>query len=119
MRDGSTAIVQVVHGTFYLASGLWPLVHYQSFERVTGRRADRRLVKTVGAVITAVGASLLLAGFRRARQHARSPLELGASLATGLADLLYGGRGRISPMRFTEAAAQAALVAASLLRARR
>lgn len=118
MRDGTPAVVPVVHGAFYVATGLWPLVHYRSFEKVTGPRADRWLVKTFGAVIAAVGVSLLLGGFRRARRRALKPVGTGVSLATGLANLLYAGRGRISPVYLTDAVAEAALFGAWLLKKR-
>ena len=36
-------------GAFYLAAGLWPIVHRSSFERATGPKTDFWLVRTVGA----------------------------------------------------------------------
>ncbi len=46
-------------GAFWLASGAWPLVHYPSFEAVTGPKEDDWLVKTIGGLIAVVGATLL------------------------------------------------------------
>lgn len=38
-------------GIYYVASGLWPLLHMRSFEAVTGPKRDKWLVNTVGALI--------------------------------------------------------------------
>jgi hypothetical protein len=43
---------------FYLVSGLWPLVHLQSFLTVTGPKTDLWLVKTLGVLISVIGAVL-------------------------------------------------------------
>jgi hypothetical protein len=53
-------------GTYYLATGLWPLASMRSFEAVTGRKRDRWLVRTVGLLAVAFG-SLLLRDASRAR----------------------------------------------------
>lgn len=34
------ASVGAVQGTFYLATGIWPLVHIESFVAVTGPKTD-------------------------------------------------------------------------------
>ncbi len=46
-------------GAFWLAAGVWPLLHYRSFEAVTGPKQDDWLVKTIGGLIAVVGATLL------------------------------------------------------------
>ncbi|MEJ7604141.1 MAG: hypothetical protein WKG01_40120 [Kofleriaceae bacterium] len=71
----------VIQGAFYVASGLWPILHYRSFEAVTGPKVDRWLVKTVAGLITAVGVSLL-AG-RRERPRARRVLGVGSASSSG------------------------------------
>ena len=40
------------------------MVHIDSFQRVTGRKADLWLVKTVGLLLVAIGGGLILAGGR-------------------------------------------------------
>jgi hypothetical protein len=44
-----------VQGLFYVLTGLWPLLHLRSFLAVTGPKTDLWLIKTVGALIAAVG----------------------------------------------------------------
>lgn len=55
----------VAQGAFYLATGVWPLLHMRSFEAVTGEKTDDWLVETVGALLTVSGAVMMMAGLRR------------------------------------------------------
>ncbi len=84
------------YGIFLAAAGLWPVAHMRSFEAVTGPKADRWLVKTVGLLLASIGGTLL-AGSRGARPP-RELLGLGltTALSLGAIDLYYGLRGRIS-----------------------
>ena len=54
----------VIQGVFYLATGIWPLLDIVRFQLVTGPKTDLWLVRTVGVLVTVVGAVLLLAGRR-------------------------------------------------------
>ncbi len=54
-----------LQGIYYVATGLWPILNMRSFEMVTGPKRDKWLVKTVGALITAIGIYAFV--FRRAR----------------------------------------------------
>jgi hypothetical protein len=117
--DATPAIVPVVQGAMYVATGLWPIVHIQSFERMAGPRASRGLVRTFGAVMATVGLSLLLRGMRRSRQQTASPLGAVGSLALSMANSVYAGRGRISPVSISRVIAQTALLVAWVMRRRR
>jgi hypothetical protein len=65
-------------GLFYVTSGLWPVVHYPSFEAATGPKVDRWLVKTIGGLIAAVGVALLAGSSRDRVLGVGSALVLGA-----------------------------------------
>lgn len=82
-------------GIFYFLTGLWPLVHIQSFLWVTGPKTDHWLVSTVGVLIMAVSGVLLMAAWRREIHWAVAWLSV--LTATGLAgvDLYYHFRGVI------------------------
>ena len=96
-------------------TGLWPVAHYRSFESVTGRKIDDWLVKTIGGVVAAVGATLLASAVRRpGRRPDRSYLRtLGVLTAAALAiaDIVYVGRGRISRVYLIDAAVEVGLCA--------
>lgn len=41
----------MAQGVYYVVSGAWPLVHIDSFQKVTGRNTDLWLVHTVGLLV--------------------------------------------------------------------
>jgi hypothetical protein len=96
---------------YYAFTGLWPLVDISTFERVTGPKVDRWLVKTVGALVTAVGASLALAARDDLSRPETVSLGAGSALALGTIDVVYVAKRRISPIYLIDAAAQGAIVA--------
>jgi hypothetical protein len=51
--------VALTQGAYYLVSGAWSVVHIDSFQKVTGRKTDLWLVKSVGLLLGAIGAGLI------------------------------------------------------------
>ena len=98
-----------LHGGYYVASGLWPIVSYRTFERVTGPKTDDWLVKTVGLLAAVVGGTLVRHGGREA---ATRDLAIGAAAAFAAVDTWYALRGRISRVYLADAAVEAALIVA-------
>jgi hypothetical protein len=96
-------------GLFYVATGLWPIIHLRSFERVTGPKVDKWLVRTFGALISAVGAALIAGAFEPKPSRAITILGIGSAVALGAADLIYAARGRISKVYLGDAAAEGAI----------
>jgi hypothetical protein len=98
-------------GIFYLATGIWPLLHMESFLWVTGPKVDLWLVQTVGILVAVVGAVLLLGAIR----HRIGPelMLLAAGCAAGLAgiDIYYALADRISDIYLMDALAEIGLVA--------
>ena len=47
-------ILGCMHSIYYLLTGLWPLMHIESFLMVTGEKIDIWLVKTVGILTLAI-----------------------------------------------------------------
>jgi hypothetical protein len=75
-----------IQAAYYVLTGVWSLAHRRSFERVTGRKREYWLVRTVGALAVANGAALGLAvGGRRRREGA--VLALGSGLAFVASDV--------------------------------
>jgi hypothetical protein len=112
---GSSPLLRWVsfgHGIYYLVSALWSLVSIRSFQRVTGRKTDIWLVRTVAILLVVIGMVLLIAGFRR-RSVAEFAL-LGGGTAMGLAgvDAVYGLRRRISRIYLLEALAELTIIVA-------
>ena len=108
-------IAPLSQGIFYVATGLWPIIHLRSFEAVTGPKVDKWLVRTFGGLVAAVGTALLVGAFERQRSRALSILGVGTALALGAADVVYSLRGRISKVYLGDAAAEGALAASWVL----
>ena len=107
MRSNQVALSQ---GIFYVATGLWPIVHLRSFEAVTGPKVDKWLVRTLGGLIAAVGATLIVGAFERRPSRALRVLGIGSAIALGAADVIYSAQHRISKVYLGDAAAEGALV---------
>ena len=119
---GLLAYLSLAQGLYFFLSGLWPLLSIRTFELVTGPKADRWLVKTVGVLVAVIGAVLALAGWRRGEALAQPEVPL---LATGSAaaltgvDVFYAATGRISKVYLLDAAVEVALLAAWAIGLRR
>jgi hypothetical protein len=111
MRDRWRRRLLVFQAAYYLAAGLWPLIHLRSFEAVSGPKTDDWLVHTVGLLAVAIGSAL---GAAAAHDRGRAPevvvLSAGAALAFAGIDLWYGLTGRISPIYLADAAVELALL---------
>jgi hypothetical protein len=101
----------LIQGVYYSATGIWPLLHMRSFEAITGPKADRWLVRTVGALVGVIGGALLSS----ARSGRTSPeirgLAVGSAAALAAVDVIYVARRRIPPVYLLDAAAECGLVA--------
>jgi hypothetical protein len=111
-QDDRAALLALVQGIFYLVTGVWPLVSIRSFEAITGPKADRWLVKTAGVLITAIGAALTLAGWRKSVTPELRLLAVGSALGLTGIDVVYVARGRIAKVYLLDALAEVGLVAA-------
>lgn len=111
--------VALAQGTFFVATGAWPLLHMPSFEALTGPKIDRWLVKTVGVLVTVTGAAIASAGLRRRITPETRLLAMASSLGLAAIDVAYARRRRISRVYLLDAAAEAGLVAAWLTAASR
>ena len=102
-----------LHAAYYVGTGVWPLLHRRSFERVTGAKTDFWLAQTVGVAVAAIGLGLAQAASRR-RPVSSELRTVACTTAAGLAlvDLVFVARRRISPVYLLDAVAEAALIAA-------
>lgn len=112
-RGRATGFAQ---GTYYAAAGAWPLLHLRSFEAVSGPKRDEWLVKTVGSLALAIGATMLGASRQRGSEPFLRLLGTSSALAFAAIDVWYVARRTISPVYLLDAAAEIALVFAWLTR---
>lgn len=105
-------------GAYYLLSGLWAVVDRRGFETVTGRKTDYWLVRTVGLLAAAIGASLLT-GARGARPSAETTvLAVSAGASFTAVDLVFVAKRRIRPVYLADAAVHGLLAGCALVPSR-
>jgi hypothetical protein len=100
-----------LHAAYFITGGLWSILGRRSFEAVSGSKADYWLVRTVGGLLTVVGAVIAVAN-----RHGRlTPevrwLAMGTSGVLMAIDLAYVAKRRISPVYLLDAAANLILIA--------
>jgi hypothetical protein len=102
--------VSAAQGVYYLATGVWPLAHVESFLAVTGPKNDLWLVYTVGALVAVVGTVLLLA----ARSGRVTPevalLAVGSAVALTAIDVTFVIHRVIDPIYLLDAGLEVLLV---------
>jgi hypothetical protein len=96
---------------FYVLTGIWALVDITSFQKVTGPKTDLWLVKTVGALVIAVGAPIGLAARKRRLTPELGVLAVGSAASLATIDLVYVAKKRISPVYLLDAVAELGLIA--------
>jgi hypothetical protein len=104
--EGVRRLVARVQGWFYVATGVWPIVDIDSFQAVTGPKTDLWLVRTVGVLVTVIGATILLAVRQRRLDTPIVVLAVGSALGLASIELVYALAGRISPVYLADAAAE-------------
>jgi len=112
MARSAADVLALGQGAFFLAAGVWPLVHLPSFEAVTGPKADDWLVRTVGSLLGVVGGVLLAAGSRRRVTPEVRALAMVSAGALAVIDGVYVAKGRISRVYLLDGAIQLGIVAA-------
>lgn len=107
---GIRARVSLAQGLYYVGMGLWALFDLDSFYQITGPKTDGWLVKTVAALVVAVGVSLVIAARQAPGPEA---VWLGVSVALGLfaIDCWYVWRDVISPLYLGDALVEGAFTA--------
>jgi len=103
------AALAKAQGSYYAATGVWPLLHMRSFLEVTGPKTDLWLVQTVGALVTCVGGQLLLSAADSAEAKKLRPLAVGSAAALAAVEVVHVARKRISPIYLLDAIAEVGL----------
>ena len=103
-----------VQGAYFAVTGIWPLVSYRTFEKVTGPKKDDWLVKTVGVLIGCIGATLLRSVLRDEQSSETEFLALSCALGLIGIDSYFVTTGRISRVYLLDAVVEVMFVAAWL-----
>ncbi len=103
--------VAIVQGIYFIATGVWPLISLDTFQKVTGPKRDIWLVKTVGVVISVIGAAVLMAGVHGEYTPAIILLAVVSALGLALIDIFYVMKRVIDPIYLGDALIETVLIA--------
>jgi hypothetical protein len=102
--------VAVFQGLYFLISGVWPILHMGSFVKITGPKTDLWLVKTVGVLLSVIGAALLYAGLHEQITPAIFILGIGSAAALTAIEVIYVSKKIISPIYLLDAVIEIFLI---------
>lgn len=103
-------IILTVQSVHYLLTGLWPLVHVNSFMEVTGYRTDLWLVKTVSVLTVAIAIAFIVDLWSKESSTAIAILSVIAAMGFLGIDLYYCLTDEIHPIYLVDAVVQLAFV---------
>jgi hypothetical protein len=83
-------ILAGAHAGYLIATGVWPLVHRRTFERVTGPKRDFWLVRVVGGLVVVAGVALGVAVARGRRSPEMQAVAAGSAAVLAVADVWAG-----------------------------
>ncbi len=101
----------LAQGAYFALTGVWPLVSIRTFMKVTGPKTDIWLVKTVGVIVLAIGAVLMVAGARLAVTPEIYLLAVASAAGLAGIDVYYVTKGTIDRIYLLDAAAEIVLIA--------
>lgn len=81
--------VCLLQGIYYFITGVWPLLHIESFIWISGPKYDIWLVKTVGVILAVVGISLFSAAKNKRITAEIILLALGSAASLAVIDIYY------------------------------
>ena len=97
-------------GLFYFITGVWPLLHIESFIWISGPKYDIWLVKTVGILLVVVGIVLFSAGLNKRINEEIFLLAVGCAAGLTVVDIYYATIDRIWDVYLLDAVAESILV---------
>ncbi|MGE3798790.1 MAG: hypothetical protein AB7G88_13230 [Thermomicrobiales bacterium] len=104
------------HALYFGIGGLWSVVHKRSFQAISGPKVDYWLVRTVGGLLTVVGAVIAMAGVRDRITPEIRWLAVGASSVLTVIDVVYSVRKRVRRTYLFDAAANGVVIIGWLVR---
>ena len=99
-------LLSAIQGLYFLVTGLWPLLHMESFLAITGPKTDLWLVQTVGVVVAAIGSTLALAAFSSRITWEIVLLAVASAVGLTAIDVIFVTADMILPVYLADAAAE-------------
>ena len=109
MRQAIARVPQL-HALYFGIGGLWSVVGKRSFQAISGPKVDYWLVRTVGGLLTVVGAVIAMADVRGRITPEIRWLAIGTSAVLTVIDVVYTARNRIRWVYLLDAVANVVLI---------
>lgn len=103
-------IICRLQAIYFIITGLWGILHIESFMAVTGPKFDIWLVKTVSALIIPIGISLLVAAQKKSIGNEILILAVGSALGLTIIDVYYVFIDRISSVYLLDAVLEVIII---------
>jgi hypothetical protein len=97
--------VATIQGIYFILTGLWPVFNIKSFEKISGPKTDKWLVKTFGLLVAVVGIALI------ASQSDSRLLGIGSAAALGIPEAYFSLKGRIPKTYLVDSAIELMFIA--------
>lgn len=107
----NSLLAALSQGIFYVLTGMWPIVSIESFQLVTGPKHDLWLVKTVGAILSVIGTTLIIAGIRQEPMLSTAVLAIGSAVVLAGVDIIYFKKRIIAAIYLLDALTEFLLIA--------
>ncbi len=104
-------LMALVQGIYFLVFGIWPLLSMSSFLKVTGPKTDLWLVRTVGLLLTVIGAALIVAHLYNQVNGALIVIAIGSALSLVVIEFVYVSRKVIPPIYLGDALVELLFIA--------
>jgi energy-converting hydrogenase Eha subunit E len=88
-KNKTYKLLLLSQGIYYLLTGAWALIDIDSFMAVTGPKSDIWLVKTVSALIVAIGVCMIAAAFDKIQSLAIVLLAIISATGLAIIDFYY------------------------------
>lgn len=115
MKPENRRIILGMQGGYYLLTGLWPLLHIQSFMEITGYKTDVWLVKTVGILIVCAAVAFIVDLLYKENSSAIAFLSVSSAVGLLSIDIYYSLTSEISTIYLIDAALQLILIEAWII----
>lgn len=103
-------LLMTIQGIYYIMTGIWPLLHMESFLAVTGPKEDIWLVRTFGVLTMAAGIGFLVSGIHKIISWPILATAMSAALGLIIMDTYYVLADIIWPTYLLDAVAQGCML---------
>lgn len=104
-------LIALVQGIYFFVFGIWPILSMSTFLKITGPKTDLWLVRTVGLILTVIGAVLIVAQVNAEVNTSIIVLAIGSALSLAIIEFVYVAKRVISPIYLGDAMIELILIA--------